>query len=349
MSTIFIDSFDDNLSNQKWTQFTNGTLSATNPRTGIQQLDGTTNGAFIFRSFAAAQQHATFVAGLGYFQVSNADRPEMTFMNFMADAGVTTHVSLRRNDDGSITAYRGGTPGTNSGATVLAVSAPNVILLGNWYHIEIKVLLADAGGTVEVRVNNTTVINFTGDTKNGGTATVFDRVHIFSNSAGDSMNARFDDFYILNGAGASNNDFIGDSRIHNVLPNANGNYSQLLGSDGNSIDNYLQVDENPPNTTDYNGSGVSGDKDSYNFPDLPVAVTAVRAVAQRAWAASSDAGSRAARNFVRIAGVDYPSADYNVGATYLHFETLFDTSPATAVAFTPAEFNAAEWGFEVRA
>lgn len=354
MSVLLIDSFDDGLLTQKWTQVSGTTVvTVTNPRTGTHSVDGTNSsgGGLLIKSFAAAQQHNTFIVGMGYFQVFNAETAAMTFLNLGADLGVTTHFSARRNNDGSISVYRGGaiSVGSTSGGTLLATSAPNTILIGNWYHIEIKVFLNDATGTIEVRVNNTVVINFVGDTKNAGTAIVFDTVRLMSNDVGDAGGNRMDDVYILNGAGATNNNFIGDSRIHNLLPNGNGFYSELIGSDGNSVNNYLQVDETPPNTTDYNGGATSGDQDSYAFPDLPVAVTAVRAVAQRAWAASSDAGSRAARNFVRIAGVDFPGVDYNVGATYLHFETLFDVSPATAVAFTPAEFNAAEWGFEVRA
>lgn len=351
MSLIFMDSFDDGLSSQKWTQFIAGTISTATPRTGTSYLNGTTNGVIVSRSFAAADRHATFIVGMGYRQVSNADRIEMTFLNLASDATATVHLGFRRNDDGSISIYRGGifVNGNNNGGTLLATSAPNIILVGNWYHIEIKAVLHDTTGSVDVRVNNTSVVSFAGDTKNGGTETVFSSLRVFSNAGGDSQNSLLDDFYVLNGAGTLNNDFKGDSRIHNLLPDGNGNYSQFVGSDGNSVDNYLLVDEAVPNVTDYVGSGIDGNKDSYAFPDLPAPVTAVWGAAQRAYAISSDAGTRAARNLVRIAGADFTGPDYNVGAAALMFESLYDASPATTVQFTVAEFNGAEWGIECRA
>lgn len=364
MALIFMDSFDDGLSAQKWTAFVGLQTSIGGiPRTGIAAANlslafgSDQEGASLHRAFAAADQHATYVVGMGLYQENLPVAGAGFLQMYPPGVGVSPHLTFRREDDASIAVYRGGTgtigtipSGGTAGGTLLAQSAPNVILFDQYYHVEIKAFVDDAAGTVEVRVNNTTVLSFLGDTRNAATALFGGVIIGFANDADNNASGVYiDDFYVLNGAGAVNNNFIGDSRIHSLLPDANGFYSELVGSDGNSVDNYLQVDENPPNTTDYNGSAVSGDQDSYNFPSLPAPVTAIRAVAQRAWAASSDTGVRAARNFVRIAGVDYNSADYNVGQAYLMYETLFDVSPATVVAFTVAEFNGAEWGFEVRA
>lgn len=365
MSLIFMDSFDDGLSAQKWTAFVGAQTSIGGiPRTGTSAANLSTGtgsdqeGASLHRAFVTADQHATYIVGMGLYQ-ENLPFATAGFLQLYPgpSLGQAPHLTFRREDDGSISVYRGGTgtigtipSGGTTGGTLLATSAPNVILMDQYYHVEIKAFVDDAAGTVEVRVNNTTVLSFLGDTRNGSTALFGGVIIGFANDTdGNAAGVYIDDFYVLNGAGAINNNFIGDSRIHSILPDANGNYSELVGSDGNSVDNYLQVDENPPNTTDYNGGGTSGDQDSYNFPSLPAAVTAIRGVAQRAWAASSDTGTRAARNFVRISGVDYNGADYNVGQAYLMYETLFNVSPATGVAFTVAEFNGAEWGFEVRA
>lgn len=339
MSVLLLDSFDDGLFPSKWTLNTGAVTSTVGPRTGTHKLD-ISNTKNVYRELAGA--HATIISGMGInFDTLTPDAP---FMQFLADAGATIHISIWQRSTGAIEVRRGST----AGGTILATSAVNTVITGTWYHIEAKVVLHDSTGSVEVRVNNTTVINFSGDTKNGGTEAVISRFRIGDPAQG-SVRANVDDVYLLNGAGTSNNDFIGDSRIYNLLPNGNGNYSQFLGSDGNSVDNYLLVDENPPNTSDYVGSGTDGNKDSYAFEDLPATVTAIRAVGQRAYAANSDVGSRAARNLVRIGGADFVSADFSLGASYLLFETLYDVSPATTVAFTPGEFNGAEWGIECRA
>lgn len=346
MSVLLIDSFDDGLLANKWTVVNGASVSTATPRTGTHKLNLLTNAnAFVARTLGTGSGDTIiFGGGVNFGGLST----NVKFLHFQSDIGVTTHIGVKVNINGAFEIYRGGNTGTGLG-TLIGTTASNLVVINNWYHFEIKVFLNDVTGTVEIRLNHTIIFTFTGDTKNGGTETVISRVVLGASSVSDAAAIAYDDVYILNSAGTSNNNFIGDSRVHNLLPNANGNYSQLLGSDGNMVDNFLQVDETLPNTTDYNGSGISGEKDSYNFPSLPAPVTLVRAVGQRAFAAASDAGARMARNFVRIAGVDYPSADYNLGATYLLFADLFDVSPATAVAFTPVEFNAAEWGFEARA
>lgn len=349
MSVLLIDSFDDGLMAFKWTSVLLAAVSTTSPRTGTHMVvldTGAGNGAALIRDLGT-DSHATIIYGAGVWFTSLS--PTTGFIHFKSDAGATQHIKAKVNASGALEIYRGGNSGAVFG-TLIASSAINEFIVNTWYHIEIKVVLADAGGSVEVRKNGATIINFSGDTKEAGTETVISRVIVGSDTTtSDHSSTRQDDVYILNGAGTVNNNFIGDSRVHNVLPNANGNYSQFVGSDGNSVDNYLLVDETPPNTTDYVGSGTSGNKDSYNFPSLPITATTVRAVGQRAYAANSDAGPRMARNLVRIGGVDYVSADYSLGATYLLFSTMFEVSPATAVAFTPAEFNGAEWGIECRA
>lgn len=203
MSLIFIDSFDDGLIAEKWTLLTNVVASTTSPRTGTHQasFEDSVNGSTGIIDIPLADQHATLILGSGYFQVADLPQAAATIFNFMGDAGATVHLGLRRNNDGSLTAYRGGNAGNNTGATTLATSAAGVINLGTWYQLEIKITLDDVTGVFEVRVDNVAVITFAGDTKNAGTGTVFDRVFAGSTEGADSTNMRLDDYYLLNGAG----------------------------------------------------------------------------------------------------------------------------------------------------
>lgn len=338
MSVILLDSFDDGLYPLKWTFNNSAATSTSSPRTGTNKLLVNGSDVSVYKELGSAA-HATIIVGCGYSP--HTLTPNGRFLNFLSDAGATNHINFLQISTGGFQVYRGG--------TLIATTSPNLFQVNTWYHVEIKIVLNDATGSIELKVNNTSVFTFNGDTKNGGTESVISRVH-FGPVPGSVVNANFsiDDAYILNGAGSSNNNFKGDSRIYNVLPNGNGNYSQFVGSDSNSIDNYLLVDENPVNTSDYVSSGTPGNKDSYAFADLPASVTQVFAVGQRTYAASADAGVRAARNLVRIGGTDYTGSDYNVGTSYLLYETLYDVSPATSTAFTPSEFNGAEWGVEAR-
>lgn len=350
MTILLMDSFDDGLYAQKYTGSGQAVIVAA-PRTGTSSLNlADNNNAYIYRNLPVGEQHGTMILGLGFFSIGSPNDSRCTNWSFSGSGSTVIQIRYNFSTSG-LDVWRGGSPGSIDSATLIASSDPNVVLPGLWYWIETKVFVDDTVGTVEIRVNGTTRINFVGDTRSGVTSVLLDQIFIGCAVAGGrNANFRVDDVVMLNGAGsAPNNNFIGDSRVHNLLPTGNGNYSQLLGSDGNSTDNYLLVDENPPNTSDYVGSGTSGQKDSYPVTDLPAAAVLVRGVAQRAYAASSDAGPRAARNFVRIAGADYTNPDYNLGANYLLYSDISQVSPATAAAWTVAEVNAAEFGFECRA
>ena len=75
----------------------------------------------------------------------------------------------------------------------------------------------------------------------------------------------FDDVYLMAGTG---DEFLGDCTVATLLPTGNGFVNQFVGSDGNSTDNYLLVDEQPPSSTDYVGSATTGQQDLYTLTNL---------------------------------------------------------------------------------
>ena len=89
---------------------------------------------------------------------------------------------------------------------------------------------------------------------------------------------RFDDVYLVD-TSAPNGDFLGDVRVAYLAPNGNGASSQFVGSDLNSVDNYLLVDEVPANDdTDYVQSDVLNNIDTYALADLPANAGVVKSV-----------------------------------------------------------------------
>lgn len=104
-----------------------------------------------------------------------------SLMNFLADSAATTHNTLNFASDGSVTVRRGGAAGT-----ILTTSAAGVLTTGTWYHIRFRVKLADVLGQYDVWVNGANVISGTGDTKNAGTASVFDTVRLANTLTGNT-------------------------------------------------------------------------------------------------------------------------------------------------------------------
>lgn len=123
------------------------------------------------------------------------------FVSLLSDAGATLHTSLSLSASGQINVVR-------STSIVLATSTATVTA-ATWQFIEAKLKLGDTGvGSWQVRLNNTSVLGpTTGDTKQAGTKTVYDRFRLRGNSG---VTRSFDDLYVLSGSAET---FRGDTTI----------------------------------------------------------------------------------------------------------------------------------------
>lgn len=277
--------------------------------------------------------------GIGYRAGLNFD------ITFFGDSGATQHITVRRNNTTGMLEIRRGT----SGGTLLATGT-TPLLGGVWNYIEASCTVSDTIGEVHVRLNGspTDEVSYTGDTKNGGTSTSIDRAQInFEGNTGLAGNS-VADLYIANDTGsAPNNNFLGDVAVRTLVPNGNGNSSQLVGSDGNSTDNYLLVDERPPSSTDYVGSATPGQKDTYALANLPGGVTNVYGVQISGSMAKNDASLAQSRLIVRSGGTDYSGTTRTLNTTYQGYYEFYETDPNTSTNWTASGVNNMEAGMEV--
>lgn len=154
-----------------------------------------------------------------------------------------------------------------------------------------------------------------------------------------------DDIYVLHNVSVSTTPF-GPGEVVLPLPNGNGNSSDLVGSDGNSVDNYLLVDENPANETDYVESGTDGDKDTYAFEDVATGAT-VKGIGKTYYAQKTDTGPKFIKPVTRSGSTDYDDASIGLSEAWSMNEVYSRTDPDTAAEWTAAGFNAAEFGQKV--
>lgn len=336
MTLLHIDGFDDRaIDLGKWSS-SGSTPSYIAGRNGDAWTTTSTSHSAT-KQVAPADEHATFIAGMAVY-LTTAPSSANPFLTFASDSGVTLHVSLYLGTDRVITVRRG--------STVIGAASPYTLPTGQWHYVELKATLHDTTGSFELRVDNVMVDSGTGlDTKNAGTKTVFDAA-ILRGTGVSSL--RFDDFYFCNAAGPTNNDFVGDCVVETIYPNGNGNSSQWVGSDSNSTDNYLLVDESgAPSTADYVESDVAGNKDLYDMQSLAHASAAVKGVQVCNYVAKSDAGSRTMRNRVRSSTTEANGAEETLSTSYKVITTILETDPDTTAAWTVAGVNAAQVGSEV--
>lgn len=335
MSLLFLEGFDDNLATLgKWTVYGVETYVAGRTGNAARWQNGTNNG--MRKVVAAADEHATMTVGFAF--KPDSALTNTTLLNFVSDTSATTHISLGTDLNNALVVRRG--------ATVLGTSSSNLIVPGTFVYIECSVVLHDTTGSVVVKVNTATVLNLTNqDTKNGGTKTVLEGIR-FDNQSGQT--SQMDDIYLTNGAGAVNTGFLGDVSIETLFPSGNGNSSQLLGSDADSVDNYLLVDEVTPNTTDYVGSATDNQKDTYAFSNLVHGTGTIRGIQTAMYAAKSDSGARSLAKVIRSGGADFDGADKVLSTSFTGIFEINETDPNTSAAWTIANVNAAEFGVKIR-
>ena len=80
------------------------------------------------------------------------------------------------------------------------------------------------------------------------------------------------DLAINDTSGSVQNSWPGPENIFCLRPNGNGANSDWGGSDGNSTDNYLLVNEIPPDSANYVQDDTSGQIDDYNLDATPAAM-----------------------------------------------------------------------------
>lgn len=342
MALIYMDGFDAGDHAARWTTTGNGTLTRTlvagryGTGQALQLSSSTGNSVSVTRYFPTAST-LYFGGAVKATGVNGDDSMIVHFGSFGA-----ANIGLWLTPSYGLTLWRQiqSFEMSQSSGTALA-SASAGLVQGEWTYIEVMVTVADAGGRVVVRKNGNTIIDFTGDTKTASTTNGTDHIIL---SAVDNGSPTFvwDDIYITDGTGSANNNFQGDIEVKALLPNANGNYSGFMGSDGNSTDNYQLVDDT--NMADYVSSGVVGTKDSYGLPN--VAGVDVRAVQTVVQGNQASGGSAAVRPFVRIGATDYPTSIQYLGQQTITTHPL-DVSPATSTAWGMAELNGTELGVEV--
>lgn len=348
MSIFLVDGFDHNDRVDVWTSPGGGSTTTTGPRTGPRSYAfGVSD--LIYRALQVGVEDDDGVTmGSAHYQESaNAGSDGSMWQTMREDSVVHIEAGFWVPSR-SIRIYRG--PFGSGGGTLLAESVVNLWTYDAWHYLETQVKIADSGGTVEVRLNGATVLGFSGDTKNGGSTGKINRMGAASSFTGQVR--RMDDVYLLNEQGsAPGNSFLGDTRCFPLYPNGNGNYSQLVGSDGNSTDNYLLVDEpGTPSSSDYVQSATAGDKDSYAFENMPVSVGTVRAVETRIYAAKSETGTRQMRPLIRRSGSDAFGADHVLAENnYSTWRDIFEQDPhAGPGTWSITNVDGSEFGVEVR-
>lgn len=251
--------------------------------------------------------------------------------------GSTRHVVLEVDASGAIL--------VNRSATLIGQSAPGVITPGVFYSIQVKVVIHDTLGSVEVRLNgsDTPVVNLANvDTRNGTTSTA-NNVRLGSGVGGSST--AYDDFVIWDSTGTINNSWLGDVRVDSYLPTADGDASAMTPSSG--TEHWSLVDEVPASGTDYVESDVVGATDLFQLSDMLHTPTTIHAVLPVAQMLKSDTGTREAATVLKSGATTNVGANVALATTSAKYWRVLELDPNGSVPWTKAAINAMQAGARV--
>lgn len=237
-----------------------------------------------------------------------------------------------------------------SGATTLGTSNAS-IPLGIFTYVQLKVTINNTLGAYEVRFNKDSVLAATGaKTQNttSASANVICLVSRLSANDGPSYTngvAYYDDFYVCDGAGDRNNDFLGDARVDLMLPTGAGTTTQFSPSTGA---NYQCVNESQPNDdTNFVSSNTIGHIDTYAFADIthdPVGIYGLQVLAN---VKKDDSGERLIATQTRSGASTYSGEAQSLGTSYKYHRDIWEIDPATLQPWTKDGINNAEHGIKV--
>lgn len=207
----------------------------------------------------------------------------------------------------------------------------------DWVYVEIKLHTNATTGSYEVRVNGVLWLSDSGVNTNNNVAVI--RI------GSANITVEFDDLYLLNDSGATNNDFLGPQRIEAITVTSAGDVTEWTPSEAS--DNYTLVDENPTDDdTTYVEESTSTDQDLYNYSSL-AALTSVNGVAVITTFKRPSGSETLQISCKSGTSEDNVNANATHSTSYTTDTTLFEQDPDTTSPWTVSGVNAAQFGVKV--
>lgn len=292
-------------------------------------------------SYPAALMGTTTEVYLGFRYNPVSVTGEHRICTLLDDTATTALAHLARDGD-KIQLETIATTGT----LVKTDSIAGLLTAGSWHYIELYFKLSHTVGRFDARVNGVLVATFTGDTQR---TTSTGTIQWFAPGSDGSAEVEeigdmWDDMYIVDPLTAGQASYLGDTRIRCIRPNANGDDSDWAGSDGNSTDNYLLIDEQNVSDADYVQASLDGERDLYNFenPTITGEIRGAQLVARAADLAPADPKDV---NFItKLAGVELATLR-SLDNTMRERWKIWETKPGGGL-WTPTDINDTQFGYE---
>ena len=247
----------------------------------------------------------------------------------LIDESNINQVKLCANLNYGISVYRGDN-------TLLGSTANNLFSDNKWFYLEAKVTISATVGVVEIRINESQILNLTSqNTKNGSD---YIRKIRFQGMYHD-IDIYYDDLYI------DDSQFHGDCQVKAFNPDADGNSADFTRSTGSN--DYECVDEVASNEdTDYIFSETLNHKSIFGI--TTGALNTIKGIQLNNHCRLEATGTRKITPIVRSGGTDYSGIETDVIPDSYKFESeVWELDPGDSNPWTQVKLEAAEFGLEI--
>lgn len=259
--------------------------------------------------------------------------PTLPFFQILDGANVK--LSLEFQNNGQFVLKSG------AGATLATGTGEMLRWTPTW--IEVQATIA-VSGSCEVRCNGRTELTYSGDTTNGGAATA----NTFKwGSLADQYTTTYNDMVLSNSVAS----WLGDVRVDQYRPNADGTYQQMTRSN-TGVSAWTLVDDAGSSDTDYVYASTNGYRSTFacaNMTHTPSVIYGLQLVS----AVRKGDSAVASVKHLLVSGTGSPKTEtlegvaYELTTSYTGHITVYENDPSTATAWTVDGVNAVECGVEV--
>jgi len=304
---------------------------ATNPRTGNNSLYCEGGAQTGWRRIFGA--HKTVVGfGTAFYLPVLPSNDAVICIGFLADDSLNKCMALTISTTGQIIARTGPHTGTE-----IARSAP-VIVANAWQHIEYKVGIDDSTGSVEVRVDGQTILNLSNVNTDGAGNGYCSQMWFGKDGGSGSGDWYADDSFAWDDTGSYNNDFIGDKKVYNLVPDGDTGVADWTPDTGGV--GYSRINEIPPSDASYIKASAISDVSEFTMSDLPTGVSAIAGIQYYTRMLKTDAGDSNVQMSALSGSSNSDGTDRPITTAATYYTDVFEEDPDTTAAWTRTGINA---------
>lgn len=338
MAYIFADGFDNYTTpTQVWDSLIGtATISAANAR--FSSGSTTAQGIAISQNSGITKNFVnttTIIVGFAYWVTTLGTN--FVFTQFF-DNG-TVQCGLGVTNAGALQLFRG----SGSGSPIGAASANGLIQNNSWTYVEIQITFSATVGTIQVWLNggSSPVLNNTG-LNNITTANAFCNQFRIGELSNQGILPKFDDAYIFDTTGTTQNAHLGDTKIITKMPSGAGASTQWTLN--GAATNWQCVNEIPPNDdTSYVSDQTAGHIDLYATQSASLSGTVGFFVTRHRWR-KDDANVHTIQPIIQSNVTQATGTTATLGSSYQYFDNIFVNDPNTAAPWLAAAADAAQIG-----